>query len=82
MFLAQSYGKIDFSQRCEATLNISRIVNHKSCQKNNVMFQPIPNLIEECAETSSLPIALKTYDGSREADVQADPEETAKLLSA
>jgi len=39
-------------------------------------------LIEECAMSSSRPKALSTYDGSNEADVQAEPLETEISLSA
>jgi len=40
------------------------------------------HLIEECAKSSSAPIARKTYDGSREADVQALPLDRATSLRA
>lgn len=40
------------------------------------------NLIELWAKSSSAPIALKTYEGSREADVQAEPLESAISFKA
>jgi hypothetical protein len=44
---------------------------------SSVVNLPIPNLIDECAMSSSAPSARRTYEGSNEADVHADPEESA-----
>ena len=37
--------------------------------------------MEECAKSSPTPNARRTYEGSRLAEVQADPEETARSLT-
>jgi len=42
----------------------------------------MPNLMEEWAMSSSAPRALRTYEGSRDEEVQADPEESATSFSA
>ncbi len=42
----------------------------------------MPILIEVWASSSDTPKALKTYDGSKEALVQADPELTATSFIA
>ena len=54
-------------------------------KKNFILLctkRPVPNLIEECAKSSSAPMALRTYEGSRLAEVQADPDDKATSLSA
>ena len=39
--------------------------------------RPKENLIEPCAISESMPIALRTWEGSKDPDVQAEPVETA-----
>lgn len=48
-------------------LNTELLINIHTCSK----IQTSGYLIEEWARSSSAPIALRTYDGSRDADVQA-----------
>lgn len=57
-----------------------------SCSVVNLLgvrpVYPIPNLIEVWASSGPSPIARNTYEGSRDALVQADPELTAMFLIA
>lgn len=48
----------------------------------SVVNRPIPNRMELCAISSSAPSARKTYEGSRDADVHAEPEERAISFNA
>ena len=43
---------------------------------SSVVKRPRLNLIDECAKSSPYPNAINTYDGSSDAEVQADPEDT------
>ncbi|MNT76488.1 hypothetical protein D3C72_2154980 [compost metagenome] len=43
----------------------------------SVVLRPSPKRIEPCIRASGMPIAVSTWEGSRLAEVQAEPEETA-----
>lgn len=50
---------------------------------NNKTFKVLMSyLMELCAKSSSVPIARSTYEGSSEADVQADPLDNAMSFRA
>jgi len=47
----------------------------------SVVNRPMPKRREVCARPSSTPMARRTYEGSKDALVQAEPLDTAVLLA-
>jgi len=70
------------SHNGESSLNLSTTlfkIESVFFISSSLVNLPKENLIELCANSSFLPNALRTYEGSRLADVHADPEDTAIL---
>src|SRR5260363_145059 len=66
----------------------SRCISHNGDKSRSlaiscsVVKRPIEKRIELCASSSFRPSARNTYEGSSEAEVQAEPEDTATSLIA
>ena len=67
-------------ERSLATFSVSR--RTAKSISSTVVKRPTVKRIELCASSSLRPRARSTYEGSRLAEVQADPEETAMSLMA
>ena len=71
--------KGDIARNVKIILGVSSMTNSIS---SSVLYRERENRIEPWTAVNGTPIALKTWDGSRDPDVQADPDDAQMPFSS